>query len=441
AVELEGRLEQAQARLAAAREVAPVAVPHPPRDALLSQWNSERARFSAAREELDRAVAELRRLRAGPEPSHGVVPPETRRQALQADPALQQDLRELEVNLAELKHHLRAAWQKSVGPLENLHAAVNDLAQVIPDDDATGEPVQRSVKQLSAATESYRGLLTAFTETWDDEFVTLQNTAVDSLSTELADTHDRVRKRLNDFLFESGKHLTTMRKAVQAIGEDSGDLARYHVLQSNLIRGFRILQGHHHRFEFSAGMTDARQNFQIDAALRGARGLHRRTQQRTELIDARLQKQAVRRARQQRIQDVARAEQDIDRLRSTADETVVGLIALQEQLNNNANLVEELLRANQQVAAAESRVTAIEAELAAIRSRLAVLAGERMSDTEDARLELIECRVIGSSVQVRERLAFGAFGTVVTLFGVAVGRLWLSRRSSVARVPPGGGAE
>ena len=436
--ELQARLDEAQSRLEDSRELLPPTDPQPRRDSLLSQWETLRVRFSAVREELNRASAELQRLQAAPEPTHGIVDREVRRAALMAHLGLQQDLRELEVNLVELKRHVLTVGQKSAVPLQLLVAAIDSLGETLAAERAADPAATQRIDQLSTEAKSYREVLFPFVESWKREFVILAGLTPDPLSSELLDAQERARTHLNDFLFAAGKHLTAMRSALAAIGEDAGDLARYHVLQSNLMRAFRVLQSTHHRFEFAAGMIDARDNFQIDAALRSSRGLHRRSQHRIRLIDERLQRRAAEQARRRRLEEIGAARRTVARVRSMTDAAVLDLITLQEELNVTAGQALEFLRIDHAARLAEGRATLTRTDLEKTRDRLADLAARRMSAAREVDLKLIDCRVIGRSADLPERLRLGGLAALVTFLIVGFGQWLISRRQSSQPRPRSG---
>ena len=205
ASDLEARLDSAQAELENSLPDLQTNDPITQRQELMNTWRERRERFATVRRDLGGAYAELDRLRTEPEPTHGVVPTESRHKALEADLALQQDLRELEVNLSELKHHLLNVWDRSTPPLNQLLTAARSLSEESPPDRNSDGPGGRSVSAMYDSAGLFYQALLAFAEKWEHERESLKGMAIDPTSGELIDLQQRARNDLNDFLYEAGE--------------------------------------------------------------------------------------------------------------------------------------------------------------------------------------------------------------------------------------------
>ena len=115
-------------------------------------------------------------------------------------------------------------------------------------------------------------------------------------------------------------------------------------------------------------------------------------------------------------------------LRSSADGIVHELIELQEKLNLSTGLTEQFLRIALQGEFAESQLAVVQADLANTRERIGDLAARRSTPEKEVNLQLIECGVISGPVNLAQRLRVGGLGALLTLFTVAFGQWWLSRR-------------
>ncbi len=428
--ELHERLDGAQAQIQAALAALPEADPKQNRAALLARWQTQRSDFATLRTELSEASDSLARLEAEPEPTYGIVPSSERSRALEADAALQQDLRELTVELTELKLHLLNVWQQSAGALEQLAIAVEELFDIVASQRtaATGGNGKARGEPVLADSWPYAEALEEFAVAWNKEFTALQRLTVDPLSSEGVDVHARARLRLHDFLFSAAKHLAAMRSQVSSRGGGAADRARYHVLESNLTRGFRTVQAAHHQFEFAAGAIEPRDNFRLDAALQGARGLRRRTQKRIQAIDQRLATQAAQRARKQRLGALAQTKRATQDLRESADTVVAALVALQEELNASAGAAEEFLRAVLRAEAASALVDVTREDLDRTQSLLRDLAKRRVTAEDSHAIEIVSYGVIGRPVNLTNRLRFGGIGAGLALAAVFAGQWWIARR-------------
>ena len=429
---LQVRLDDARDQVDAAFAALPESNASENVQLLMAQWQPLRGRFDRVKQELTQASADLTQLRSQPEPTHGIVSSEERQQAQMADEALQQDLRELVVNLTELKLHLLTVWQQSAGALERLTLAADDVIKTAAYDPRKLELEEADagrVTSIETAANAYAETLNAFAEAWSQEFTTLRQLDVDPLSGEVLDVYYRVLRRLNDFLFHASKQLSTLRAAVDVLSADPRDTARHHVFQSDLVRAFHTMQAAHHRFEFAVDAIETPQNFRLDAAIKSARGLHRRSQERIRGIQQRLQAQALKRAKEQRVQELATVKEVFERARAATDETVNELIALQDELNLTAKDSEAFFRTLLQAEIASARLEITHGDLDTTQQRLRELAAQRMASSNSLGVELVSCDVLGGPVNLGERLSIAGLAAVLTLLAVLLTQWWIIRRS------------
>lgn len=433
--QLQKRAAQAQAQVDSATASLPPADPRIDRDALVQRWRGLRTDFAATRTQLAEAAAGVDRLRSDYEPTHGIVRAEDRRRALESDPALQQDLHELEVRLAELKLDLLTVWQQSAGCLQQLATSMDDLSRTASTSDTTRltPNVSASVLSLAKDTDAYRQTLATFTESWTIEFTGLQRMDVDPASGELLDVYQRVRRLLSDFLFAASQGVAAVRSDLSALGEQTSDNARHHVLQSNLTRAFQVAQSAHHRFEFAAGGIDTPDNFRLDAALRSARGLRRRVLEQIQHIEQRLQTEAIDRAKTQRAKALVEAEHAVEQTRATSEQTIEQLFSVQDGLIHAVGLTEGFLHAVLQAELAANRLQNAQDDLARTDHRLAELVARREAASTDIGVELVSCGVIGTELNLGQRCRLGGIGFVVTLITVLLGQWWITRCTEARR--------
>lgn len=429
-VRLRTRLNDAQGHVDAAIAALPETDPSEHRAALLSRWVTLRSDFDTARGQLAEVSANVAQLQSEPEPTYGLVSGEERREALQANDVLQQDIRELAVNLSELKLHLLNVWQRSAGALEQLALAADELIEIASSNPGQPTPQvkRRGDLALAVTVQAYTDMVETFAETWTHEFMALQRLEVNPYSGEVLDVYQRLRRQLNDFLFDAAKRLASMRSQVRALSADQRDSARHHVFQSNLVRAFQTMQALHHRFEFAAGTIETPDNFRLDAALKAARGLRRRSQSQIRAIEEALQAKATKRARKRRIKELARAEQLVAQVRTAADQTIDELIALQEELNLGAESSEAFLRAALKAEIATTRLRLTRTDLTQTEGQLSQLAADRVSKAEAADIELVSAGVIGRPVNLTERLGTGTLAATLTLAMILLAQWWITRR-------------
>jgi len=435
---LRARLSESRTQVKHATEKLPEHDPPEEHTALLTHWRTLRADFELKREQFSAASVEVANLLAEPDPTHGLVSADRRREVLENDPALQQDLRELEVNLTELKLHLLNAWQTSSGALERLILATGDLIETTSAVQGNGgaDDVLATVGDLARAAEDYRSLLTGFSEAWNREFTAVQRLKVDPYRGEMLNVYDRVRRLLNDFLFQASKRLSAMRSQLRRLDQGPSDSARHHVLQSNLMRAFQAVQGAHHGFEFAAAALETPDNFRMDAALKTARGLRRRSQARVRDTERRLQAEAAKRASRQHAERLAEARRTAQSLRDLADSAMSELLAVQDALNTSSTQKEAFLQGMLEVHVATTREQLLEDDLARFENLIERLAAERTSAVRSADIEIVSCGVTGPPVNIIGQIRVAGAIAAATLATVLVGQCWITRRSRRSGRPP-----
>ncbi len=424
-------LQDAQQQLDAAVAALPPSDPRVDRDALMSRWTSLRADLSSSRETLARAMSDLDRLRTQPEPTAGLVSAEERRRAVENDPALQQDLKELTVRLSEIKLHVLTVWQASSGRLDQLRRAAGDMARTLADAQATsqGEPITAAVSDITSNLDRLREVLQAFGDAWTAEFMALNQSEVDPHSGELLEAGERLRKSLNDFLFAAGGRLSSMRAGLTAMGKNAADQARYHVLHSNLTRAFGTLQSAHHKFEFAAAALETPENFRLDAAMRAARGLRRRSLDRSRQIEQRLDAESAERAKRKRDSAIVQAEGAITRTRTASDFAIDEIFVLQEGLLASAHLSQEFTTGALRAELCAQRVHDLQKDLADADARLRQLEAARLALADQLTAEIISCDEVGFDLRWPSRLRVGGVAAAASLLCLMSASWWIQRKT------------
>ncbi len=434
---LEGYVRQFQARLADTQEqfesaiaALPDSDPRLHRETLLANWGQLQSDFKAAREQLAQTARQFDNLKGENEQTTAVVMPAERRDVLEADEALQQDFKELAATLTELKLHMLNVWQRSSAALEKLESAGSAFQDWLTKriTDAPPQDIHDLVENLSVESSSYRESAAAFSHAWTAEFKALQQREVDAQSGDLLDAYLRARTLLNDFLFSAGQKLSAMRSRVNEAARQPRDNARLHVVQSELMRGFQEVQSAHHRFEFAAGSLETPDNFRLDSALRIARGLRRRITDRTKAIEDRLKTEATERAKKQRLETMAAIEAVLEKTRASSDETIDRLLAVQEGLNQTANLSEAFVTAVLRAELANSRLQLTREDLARMEAQLRELAARRASAGDEPPISLAACGVVQSAVNLPERLRVAGVGAGVAFVAVLLGQLFFRNK-------------
>ena len=429
--DLRARLETVQDQVDAAIANVPDDNPRVRRDALVARWQTTRAGFTEVRAALKQATEELAALEKQRAPTHGIVPTDERRSALEADLALQQDLAELTVNLAELKLYLLNVWQEAAEPLEVMTSASADLVQAATANESAGETsgdlAQLQFEKLAQDAQKLGDELGVFASTWALEFAAIKNTEPDAETAELIDAHRRIRSALRDFLLVSDGRLETINQYIRSLRESLAANAGYHVVLSTLLRRHATVRATFGRFQFAAGQIEPTDNFRLDIALRGARGLRRRSRQAIRVIDERLAAIAVQRARQRQIEQIKRTKQRVAELRIEASDAIDRIVTIQDDLNIATGLTEGFLEAVVRAEMSALRTDDLADYLAATEDELARLGVARTANAVN--MELVSCEVVGPPLHRGRRWWLAGLGALATLALMTLGQWWVGRRS------------
>lgn len=414
------RLGEAQQKLDAAAAALPPADPRVDREALRLRWDALRADWASTSGAAQQAAAEIERLRATPDLMAGVVSPPERRAALEADPALQQDLKELHVRLTEIKLHLLNVWQVSAGRLEQLVKESGGFQETLANLDIStfSAEVQSGIQRLRVRLDAYVVTLAAFRNTWTAEFTSVQRSEIDPEQPDILDIQERLRKLLSDFLFAGSKGLGELRSILGESSRTSSASARHHVLESNLTRGFQSVQSAHHRFEFAASTIETPENFRLDASLRSARGLHRRVREQIAVIEKRLEVEAAERARGQRLAALAQAEKTVEELRTVSQRTVTELFNVQDGLLSAGAMTEDFLLAALRVEVIAQSVQVMQRDLPDLDARRSQLETDRLTLAENLHATLVSSEVVARDYQWGMRLRVGLVAGVLSFLAM-----------------------
>ncbi|UCF34056.1 MAG: hypothetical protein JSV78_01870 [Phycisphaerales bacterium] len=423
--QLRKRLAEAEQEVESAIQQMPADDPRTDRNAALARWRGLRADFADLRRQLAARGDQLRELQNVPEPTHGIVSAEERQKAIQRDPALIQDLEELKVQLAQLKFQMLTTWQESAAKLDSLRHEVQALrASTQP----TGEDEQpQFVAGFTATVEEYAQALDHFAETWNQEFTAIQTVDCDPYSKEILDALGRLRTLVGDFFFKSSQLLASMRTHTQAINEGLSDNARHHVFYSKLVRGFRSPELLHHRLEFAACMVKPANNFRVDAALRSARGLRRRTQATLSEIEERLEAEARNKAQEEYTQRLAEAELAMEKTRNDAARMIEEIVNLQDELNLSSDLTEQFLKTVLQSEFATDLKELAEKDFKDGEQILQNLKSLRTDRVLQTKLQIVSCEASDIPINLPERLRFGGIAALITLVAVSLVQWWFAR--------------
>lgn len=422
-------LSRSESAVKAAVAALPQDDPRVDRDALLANWSGVQSEFDESRSELERARLMLSQLESQAMPERAVVSEEARRRAIEAHDALQQDLSELSVNLSELRGHLLAARRKATQPMEKLQASCDALvAACETETDGLLPSTREMLLDMRNSSMRYIAQFEPFREVWQTRFEEIQHREIDPESAVMLDEYSEIRKSLSDFLFQAARSLSEARDVLSQLAAAQTDSAVFHQAHARVARAFHEMQTAHHRFEFAASEVEAANNFRLEAAFLAARGLHRRCRQRLDVIQKRLEVEAVEAARIELEQKRKTASSSVERAREAADATVEELVALQSKLNLTVAQTESFQAALSELEAARGGFRSMETAIATTVESLEELKSARLAEPEDPGVRLASCEVGERPENLPQRLQVGGIAGGLAFALVLGCQWWVTRR-------------
>ncbi len=380
------------------------------------------------------AQATLQRLQ-DPVNVSNLITPQQRESAYQATTELQQDLAQLAMQLTLGKDLLLAIWQETSPDLDELVAAASRQLQATyaPTGRIADEDYLERLDQYRQRLGHYQQRVVAFAEQWTQAFTSLKSKPVEPMRPRLMDTHRRLKDLLGDFFHHGGRLLEAMRDDVIKLGDHSNPSRQR--LTSGIKRSFQRLESTHRQFELAASNIHRRNNFRLDAAVDSASGLHRRVRHTVAQIDARLEEEALARARTERAATNDSVLQSRESIRRDINAAADRIIELYSEYAATVPEAEGFLRpmisaelARRQLADAEQRLE----KCGAIAERLRAI-HKTGAETPSVRLVKTSVGVTPASVTSRTLMATLAGALTLAATGYITRRRKTAAESRLGR--------
>jgi hypothetical protein len=352
-----------------------------------------------------------------------VVAPDVLLQAQHADETLQQDLRELNVRLTELRAELISAAQQASEKLPPVADAANALLELLRNRDGTPDvAIAAATSGLEAIAANYTNRLEVFTQQFAEAARTSESTTADPLRDDLINAYVKTQKLAGDFLFDASRLLTTMRGQIDALNEGEAAAPRNYQFASDLTRAFGQAQTAHHRFEFAAAKIDSANNFRLDSALRGSRGLRSRTRDRLAAIEKTLQAEALEHAQAQYARDLLDAQAATKTSRAELDAVVGELLQADESVLASITPSDEFIEAAIRRKLAEATAANQRAQIAQIQEVLDGLATRRHSLTAESVVSLAALETTLDPHDLPRRLTVSTLAAALAFLTLLLGQ-------------------
>lgn len=358
----------------------------------------------------DDVQARREEMLQAPIPSAASVDPEARRQAYSQDEVLQEDLRHLEVQLAQIRSALLEIQQNATGKLEavlNAAKSLEDLLEAPEAIAATGD-LRAALERVVGLAADHRHRTTRFAQVWTESFVSLKDMAVDPMETKLLDASDRLAESVREHVYESTAAISGLRNSLNNATEEAERESQGHALSAVALRRFRELEAAERSFDSAASDTYARDNYLLDAARHTARALIHRTSRIRDELDTGLNDAARERARARRQQDIAELTAELASIRAETSRQVDDLLAVQDRIKAMATRAPDEVR--------------VRGDLQLARQKQAWL-NAHAEEVDTALGRLVDPSAAGFSARVVELTADDAPANLTVLL-VAGGAVW-----------------
>lgn len=334
-----------------------------------------RRRYGDLRQQLDAAIQERDQIISTPEPQVGIIDPQKQHEAYGSDLDLQQDLRHLDLELAQVRRALLKIRLAATADLDEVLAKAETLTRLPSTREAmawTGERRLR-LERIAELAGEFHTLAMSFSLDWNRAFTALQSMDEPDVEAETLEAYARLAIRVGDFSHAATEALSRVNGRVQILRDMSGSEAQYHALTSSVSRLVNDLHSAQSRFARSAGQLTSRDNFLLDAALESARGLRHRARARMANIDKRLEQESWALMIQIRNERIAILDKQIAELRSSYEKCVEDILTAHDALKTHADRMPDFVDQTVWVQVAQSRRAALTDERARLDQALADL--------------------------------------------------------------------
>ncbi len=298
-----------------------------------------RSRYTGQRMELVETQRQLDELLQTPPPATAIIDPEDRAKAYSQHVVLTGDLVQLKDRLEDVRRAMAKVHRRAEQPLTNALSALSKITECAKGSDGSKlSPEKRlAMERISETASALNSLAIGFAREWNDGFKNLAEQPIDPKQGDVLDFHDRIAAKAAGFDFQAKRLLDKMKTQLRDFREAGSDSAKGHFEMATLTREIAILIDSEARFAIAAnGLRDPNE-FLLDAALRGSRGLAQRTTLIMKEIETTLEEQARQRAFDERQRKIESLTKSVGILRIATDEIAGSLIETLSKMQGQDN--------------------------------------------------------------------------------------------------------
>lgn len=405
------------------KPVSPETDPLDTRNILLKNLTDSAATYTMLRDREDQAAQRVLLLDTRLPTTQVQVSPQQRGIGYARRTDLEQDMKQLTVQLTLARRSLEGVWQNASPSLDELIAAASRLGRIDPvyHNASAGGDHRTTIERFLEQTGHYRRRLAAFAPRWTGIFTKMRRQTIDPLAPRLFDTQNQLHELLSDFAFYGDRLLGNMRSEIRALDERPPHPARSHALVSQIKRAFNRLESQHLQFEFVASDVLRRNNFRLDSAVRSARGLHRRIQHAVAEVDDQLEAEALAKAKEQNRRQRRLAAAELEQIRREATVSSDATVEMLSELLASIPKCEQSLRSSLLAGADALRRSDLQTQLAVCENTMESLDTADFALRRVAKVEIIDYTIERSLGDVPSRVyagftaGFGAFAIAALL--------------------------
>lgn len=315
-----------------------------PLEAFQAIWRKleqPRQGYVRIRQELDELTARRRFLAIGPTPVLTDINPDKRRSAYDADVALQEDLRHLQVQLAQVRRSALRDIERAAPHLDKLIASAQAIAKVAASKQAADWSGQQrsALEDVSDVARQFHDITEALQLDWRRLTGSLDNMPIESGSSDILDLYDNLTARIGDFHRESEKLKSRLDESMITLSHHPGDATHHHLVRTEVEGLIHEFENAYSAFVRTSGELANRRNYLLDAALRSSRGLLHRIRARRDEIDRGIEESARTIATERHGDELADLESRIEDLRLEATQQVDVMLAAQQELRTHSEQI------------------------------------------------------------------------------------------------------
>ncbi len=315
-------------------------------DAFRRYWKRlqrSRARYSGQLMELEETQRQLDELIKTPPPATAIIDPADREKAYAEHVVLTGDLTQLKNHLEDVRRAMGKVFAQAQQPLGKVLAALATIKESAQGAETSKFSTEKrlALERISETAAELDTLASGFAREWNEGFKNLSEQPIDPRKRDVLDFHERIATKAADYGFQANRLLDRLKQQLRAFGEAGSDSAQGHFQTATLTREISTLVDSQARFTLAANTLRDPNEFLLDAALRGSRGLSQRTTLIMKEIEEELETQARQRVFGERQEKIASLTKSAKMLREATDEiagTMIETLSKMQEDDSDTNV-------------------------------------------------------------------------------------------------------